>query len=287
MKEREHDILTIIKNEVNSFSKRQKMLAEYILNNYDKASYMTATQLGKITGVSESTVVRFATVLGFEGYQQLQKSLKEATIARLNSLQRMEIASKRMGENILDSVLKTDVKNILSTLSEIDKQQFDLAIKSILDAKNIYITGVRSASAIASFAGFYFNLLFDNVKLINTTGADDIFEQLLRVGAGDVVVGISFPRYSKSTVEAMEYAEKCGACVIGITDNKKSPIVKFSRYCLFAKSNMDSFADSLVAPLSVVNALIAAISIKKKDEVVRTFEKLENIWAEYEVYDKE
>ena len=200
----------------------------------------------------------------------------------------MEIASKTLDkEDILSSVLSQDVEKILTTLREIDKAQFDGAVEALLKADNIYITGVRSAAALASFTGFYFNLLFDNVRLINTTGADDIFEQLLRVGKSDVVLGMSFPRYSKTTISALEYAAKCKAKVIGITDNKKSPIVKYSDYCLIASSDMDSFVDSLVAPLSVINALIVAIGMKKKNEAVKTFEKLEGMWAEYEVYDKE
>lgn len=285
---KENDIIKVIENNYSGFSKRQRLIADFIVNHFDKAVYMTASQLGESAGVSESTVVRFAAELGFEKYQQLLKSLKEAMRTRLNSLQRMELASERMGnDDILSMVLKSDIEKIFSTLNEIDKNQFDGAVEALLGAEHIYITGVRSAAALASFTGFYFNLLFDNVKLINTTGADDIFEQLLRAGKNDVVLGMSFPRYSKNTLEAMEYAASCGAKVIGITDNIKSPIVKYSDYCLIARSDMDSFVDSLVAPLSVLNALIAAIGMKKKKETVETFRQLEGIWAEYGVYDKD
>lgn len=285
---KENDIIKVIENNYSGFSKRQRLIADFIVNHYDKAVYMTASQLGESAGVSESTVVRFAAELGFEKYQQLLKSLKEAMRTRLNSLQRMELASERMGnDDILSMVLKSDIEKIFSTLNEIDKNQFDGAVEALLGAEHIYITGVRSAAALASFTGFYFNLLFDNVKLINTTGADDIFEQLLRAGKNDVVLGMSFPRYSKNTLEAMKYAASCGAKVIGITDNIKSPIVKYSDYCLIARSDMDSFVDSLVAPLSVLNALIAAIGMKKKKETVETFRQLEGIWAEYGVYDKD
>lgn len=285
---KENDIIKVIENNYSGFSKRQRLIADFIVNHYDKAVYMTASQLGESAGVSESTVVRFAAELGFEKYQQLLKSLKEAMRTRLNSLQRMELASERMGnDDILSMVLKSDIEKIFSTLNEIDKSQFDGAVEALLGAEHIYITGVRSAAALASFTGFYFNLLFDNVKLINTTGADDIFEQLLRAGKNDVVLGMSFPRYSKNTLEAMKYAASCGAKVIGITDNIKSPIVKYSDYCLIARSDMDSFVDSLVAPLSVLNALIAAIGMKKKKETVETFRQLEGIWAEYGVYDKD
>lgn len=282
------DIIRYIADNTVKFSKRQKQLAEFIVRHIDKAAYMTARQLAESAQVSESTAVRFAAELGFSGFHDFQKSLKEAARNQLNSIQRMEIATERIGnDEVLSSVLKSDVEKILYTLEEIDRRQFNEAADALLNAENIYITGVRSAAALANFTGFYFNLLFDNVKLINTTGADDIFEQLLRVGKNDVVLGMSFPRYSKNTVDALKYAAQCGACVIGITDNKKSPIVKYSRYCLIARSDMDSFVDSLVAPLSVVNALIVSIGMKKKKEAMSTFEKLEKIWAEYGVYDKE
>lgn len=282
------DIIRYIADNTVKFSKRQKQLAEFIVRHIDKAAYMTARQLAESAQVSESTAVRFAAELGFSGFHDFQKSLKEAARNQLNSIQRMEIATERIGnDDVLSSVLKSDVEKILYTLEEIDRRQFNEAADALLNAENIYITGVRSAAALANFTGFYFNLLFDNVKLINTTGADDIFEQLLRIGKNDVVLGMSFPRYSKNTVDALKYAAQCGACVIGITDNKKSPIVKYSRYCLIARSDMDSFVDSLVAPLSVVNALIVSIGMKKKKEAMSTFEKLEKIWAEYGVYDKE
>lgn len=288
MKSADGDVIGYIGDNILNFSKRQRMLAEYITVHYDKAAYMTAAQLGKNVGVSESTVVRFAAEIGFDGYQTLQKTLREAARNRLNSLQRMEIAANKIaGGDILSSVLKSDIDKIMLTLSEIDSEQFEGAVDTLLKADNIYITGVRSSAALVSFTGFYFNLLFENVKLINSTGADDIFEQLFRVGKNDAVLGMSFPRYSKSTVDAVRYAAGCGASVIGITDNKKSPIVKYSKYCLIARSDMDSFVDSLVAPLSVVNALIVAVGMRKKKETVDTLKKMENIWAEYEVYDKE
>ena len=282
------DVIGYINEHMADFSKRQRVLGEYIAKHYDKAAYMTAAQLGKNAGVSESTVVRFAAEIGFDGYQSLQKNLRVATRNQLNSLQRMELAENKIADgDILGAVLKSDIEKIISTLDEIDKEQFDGAVETLLNAENIYITGVRSAAALASFTGFYFNLLFDNVRLINSTGADDIFEQLFRVGKNDAVLGMSFPRYSKNTVAALRYAAGCGASVIGITDNKKSPIVKFSKYCLIARSDMDSFVDSLVAPLSVVNALTVAVGMRKKKETVDTFKKMETIWAEYEVYDKE
>ncbi len=281
------DIISYIREHKTDFSKRQRIIADYIMQNYDSAAYMTAAALAAAVGVSESTVVRFAAELGFDGYQKLQKRLQEVTRTQLTSIQRMDIASRRMhGDHILTAVLKSDVEKIENTLSEIDKSQFDGAVEALLQAKNIYITGVRSAAALAAFTGFYFNLLFENVRLINTTGMDDIFEQMLWVGEGDLVLGMSFPRYSKNTLKAMEYARKRGAAVVGITDSVHSPLVRLSDYCLIARSDMDSFVDSLVAPISVINALIVAVGMKKKNEIRSSFEQLETIWEEYEVYDK-
>lgn len=282
------DIISYIREHRADFSKRQRIIADYIMQNYDNAAYMTAAALAGAVGVSESTVVRFAAELGFDGYQKLQKRLQEVTRAQLTSIQRMEIASRRMsGDHILTAVLKSDVEKIEKTLSEIDKTQFDGAVEALLRAKNIYIAGVRSAAALAAFAGFYFNLLFENVRLINTTGMDDIFEQMLWTGEEDVVLGMSFPRYSKNTLKALEYARKRGTTVVGITDSIHSPLVRLSDYCLIARSDMDSFVDSLVAPFSVINALIVAVGMKKKHEIRDSFEQLESVWEEYGVYDKE
>ncbi len=281
------DIIRYIKNNMDKFSKRQKMIAGYIIENYDKASYMTAARLSDEVGVSESTVVRFAAELGFDGYQKLQTSLQDVTRSKLTSVQRMEFVSQRIDtKNVLAEVLQSDIDKIQKTLQDIDQEQFDKIVDALINADNIYIIGVRSAASLAMFASFYFNLLFENVKLINTSSASDVFEQILRVDENDVVLGISFPRYSQSTLRALEYAGKKGATVVGLTDSTHSPIVRLSEYCLMARSDMTSFADSLAAPISVLNALIAAVGIKKRDEVSKTFELLENIWDEYHVYEK-
>ncbi len=281
------DIILTIKENMDNFSKRQKLIADYILENFDKAAYMTASRLGEEIGVSESTVVRFSYELGFDGYPKFQKSLREHTIKKSTAIQRMEIASRRIGEkSILESVLKSDIANITRTLEEIDAEQFDGAIDALLSAKKIYIMGVRSASALSSFAGAYLNILFENTHIIRSNAAADIFEQLLHVKEGDVVLGMSFPRYSKNTKNAMEYAKKRGATVIGITDNVNSPVVECSDFCLIARSDAESFADSLVAPMSVINALIVGLGMKKQNEVRAVFEKLEDIWDENEVYNK-
>lgn len=282
------DILTYLKDNLDKFSKRQKLIASYILENYDKAAYMTAAVLSETIGVSESTVVRFAAEIGFEGYPQMQKRLKQLTVTQSNSLKRIEIASRHLDDNnILSSVLKSDVRMIEHTLEEIDNTQFDNAVGEILNAKNIYITGVRSAASLATFTDFYFRLLFDNTKLISSADAADMFEQTMHIGKNDVIIGMSFPRYSKNIIKLLEYASKRGATVIGITDSPSSPIAKISTYALTAKTDMNSFVDSLVAPFSVVNALIAALGMKQKEKIKNTFKNLESIWDEYEVYDKE
>lgn len=283
----ETDVISYIENHMDGFSKRQKMIGQYIIENYDKAAYMTAARLSSEAGVSESTVVRFAAELGFDGYQQLQRTLQELTRTQLTSVQRMAVADQRIGnENILKSVLEADIDKIQKTLHEIDTGEFYKAAEALAEAKNVYVIGVRSAASLAMFAGFYFNLMFDHVHLIHTTSASDVFEQILRVNQGDVVLGISFPRYSKSTIKALEYAQKRGATVIGLTDSIHSPIVRTSACCLIARSDMASFADSIVAPLSVLNALIAELGIRKKDDMADTFEHLEQIWDEYGVYEK-
>lgn len=282
-----NDIVSSINKKSAGFSKSQKIIAEYIENNADKAAYMTAGKLSEKTGVSESTVVRFAYELGFEGYPDFQKSLQRAVKTQLTSVQRMELAYEKIGSrNVLDSTLKSDMGYIEKTLETIDKIQFEKAAAAISSANKIYITGVRSAAALAEFAGFYLHLIFDNVHLIKTTGGDDLFEQILNVGKGDVVIGISFPRYSKNTIKALHYAKNNGATVIGITDSKTSPIVPESELCLIAESDATSFVDSLAAPFSVINALIVAVGMSNKEKMQKNLEKLEQIWDEYEVYDK-
>ena len=282
------DILTYLKENKSKFSKRQRMISEYLTENYDKAAYMTAAALGETIGVSESTVVRFAAEIGFSGYQEMQKCLRQITMTQSTSVKRMEIASRQLGTgSVCDAVLKSDIRMIEKTMEELDRGQFDAAVDAILNAENIYITGVRSAASIASFADFYFRLMFSNTRLINSADPADMFEQVLHIGEKDVIIGMSFPRYSKNIIKLLEYAGKKGATVIGITDSNNSPLKKISKYCLTARSDMDSFVDSLVAPFSVINALIAALGMKHRSEVRKNFEDLEGIWDEYEVYDKE
>lgn len=282
-----NDLITKIQSELPGFSKGQKQIARFILEHYDKAAFMTASRLGVTVGVSESTVVRFATELGYDGYPHLQRALQEMIRNKLTSVQRMEVAGDRMGgRDVLQTVLHADTDMIRVTLDEIDRDAFQGAVDALMGAKRIYILGVRSSSALASFLGFYFNLLFENVTLVHTNSVREIFEQVLRVGPGDVLFGISFPRYSKRTLSAMKYARDRGARVIALTDSQLSPLARVADHVLLARSDMASFVDSLVAPLSVINALIVAVGMSRRDEIEHTFNKLERIWEEYDVYEK-
>lgn len=281
------DLMSNIEQKYQGLSKGQKRIADYILQHYDKAAFMTAAKLGVLAQVSESTVVRFATELGYAGYPQLQRALQDMIRTKLTAVQRMEIASSRVDEdNILNAVLTSDMEKIKMTLDTIDRTVFQQSIEAILNAKQIYILGVRSSSALASFLGFYFNLIFENIRLVHTTSVSEMFEQLLRVQEGDVVIGISFPRYSRRTLQALKYAKDQKSTVISITDSYSSPLIEFSDYSLIARSDMASFVDSLVAPLSLINALIFAVGMRKKEDVSRAFEHLEEIWDEYNVYEK-
>jgi len=280
------DILTAIRENMGSFSKGQKRIANFILESYDKAAFMTASKLGQTTNVSESTVVRFAAELGYDGYPSMQKSLQKMIRSRLTSVQRIEMANDTIGDDVVSSVLRSDISMIRSTLEELDRGRFNSAVDTILKAKKIYIMGVRSSSSISRFMAFHFNLIFDNVCEISANTVSEVFEQLLRVGPEDVVIGVSFPRYSSRTVKAMQYARDRGAAVIAITDSEASPIASQAHITLTARSGMASFVDSLVAPLSLVNALIVAVSQKRSQEVANTFKQLEQIWDEYDVYEK-
>ena len=285
---RQNDLVKRINNNYSKFSKGQKLLANYIIDHYEKAVFLTAARLGKIVGVSESTVVRFANELGYDGYPKLQRALEELVKTKLTSIQRVEVTTDRIDQShVLRSVLQSDADKIKYTLEEIEEAVFDQAVDMILEAKTIYIIGVRSSATLANFLGFYFNLVFDNVKLIHTNSVSEMFEQIYRLKEEDVVIGISFPRYSKRTLKAMEFAKTRNAKVITITDSLLSPMIQFADCSLIARSDMASFVDSLVAPLSLINALIVALCIKKKDVVVEALGSLEQIWTEYQVYDND
>ena len=281
------DVLSLLQGQMSTFSKGQKRIASFILDSYDKAAFMTASKLGKTVDVSESTVVRFAAELGYDGYPAMQKALREMIRNKLTAVQRIEVANDRLDKSeVLPAVLHADAENIRLTLEGLDQTSFDQVVRAILSARKIYILGVRSAFSIASFLGFYFNMMFENVVVAHTNSSSELFEQILRIGQGDVLIGVSFPRYSKRTVKAMRYAKDQGATVVAITDSETAPSAQIADHSLLAKSDMASFVDSLVAPLSLVNALIVAVSREKGEELSGTFGRLEQIWDEYEVYEK-
>lgn len=269
------------------FSKGQKRIARYILDHYDKAAYMTASRLGSIVEVSESTVVRFAIEVGFDGYPEMQRALQELIRTRLTAVQRVDVTNNLIGDDdVLDKVLGSDSEKIRRTLDEIDRKSFNDAVDKIAGAGSVYIIGVRSSSTLAGFLNFNLRMILDNVKLVGTSSGSEIFEQIMNIGRGDVLIAISFPRYSKRIINAVEYAQSAGADVISITDSRQSPIAAGANQLLLARSDMVSFVDSLVAPLSIINAVIVAVARKKPDEVRERLEKLEHIWDEYDVYDK-
>lgn len=283
----DNSLLNNINSKFSEFSKGQKRIAKYICEEYDKAAFMTASKLGKTVGVSESTVVRFATELGFEGYPALQKAMQEMIRNRLTSVQRINVACNRIGDdNILESVFSSDVEKIRRTLEETSKENFDKAVELVCSAKKIYILGARSAEALAVFLGYYFKLLFKNVVIIDPSNDSDTLAQIMHVDNEACVIGISFPRYCNSAIAALKYASIKGANIIAITDSVSSPIVQYSECALIAKSDMLSIVDSLVAPMSLMNALIVAAIKKNQTEVSETFRQLEEIWDEYDIYQK-
>ncbi len=284
---RNEDFIIGLENRSKRFSKSHRLIANYVSENFEKVAYMTAAKLGAAVGVSESTVVRFAIECGFEGYPEFSRHLQDLIPSKLTSAQRAEVTNLRLGDDdILEKVLTSDIEKIKSTLSQIDSDAFYKAADAIINSKTIYIMGVRSSSAPAGFMSYYFSLIFDNVRLVSSTTGSEMFEQMFKAAKGDVVIGISFPRYSKRVVHAMEYAKTKGACLIALTDSGDSPIAKLADYTLLAKSDMASFADSLVAPMSIINALIVTIG-KKKDEYIQgVFNELEAIWDEHDVYEK-
>ena len=283
-----HDILTILQEKAPTFSKGQRRIAQYITESYDKAAFMTANRLGKTVGVSESTVVRFAVDLGFDGYPSMQKAMQEMVLNRLTSVQRIEVANDRLGDqDVISMVLHSDMEKLRQTEETIDREEFTAAVNAILKAKRVYILGVRSVAPLANFLGYYLNYMFNNVHVVSGFSAGEMFEKIVSVNADDVVIAFSFPRYSSSTTKGAQYCRSAGATVIGFTDSKLSPLGQCCDHTLIAKSDMVSLVDTLVAPLSIVNALIVAIAAKREKEISRTFANLERIWDEYNVYEKQ
>ena len=283
----ENDILSALQDCAMSFSKGQRRIAQYIIDEYDKAAFMTAAKLGKTVGVSESTVVRFAVSLGFDGYPSMQKAMQEMVLTRLTSVQRLEAASDRIGDkDIVSMVLQSDAEKLRRTDETLNREDFRKAVDAIVDAKRVYIMGVRSTAPLANFLGYYLRYLSDDVYIVTASGAGEMFEHIAGVNANDAVIAFSFPRYSTTTVKGAQYCASAGATVIGLTDSTLSPLAQVCDHVLLAKSDMVSLVDTLVAPLSVVNALIVAVSARREAELSRRLASLENIWETYHVYEK-
>ena len=281
----EKDILSLMNDSGRRLSKGQRLIARFITENYDKAAFMTAGKLGRTVGVSESTVVRFATELGFDGYPGMRRAMQEMVRSRLTSVQRIAVAKDMMdGADVMKTVMTSDVEKLQSTLEEIDRDSFTAAVDAIAGAKHLYIVGMRSSASLASFMGFYMNLLVQDVRLVHDTTANEVYEQIMHIGPGDVYMGISYPRYSAGSLKAMQFAKGRGATVIALTDNDNSPFAPLADIKLYAKSDMVSFLDSLVAPMSVINALIVAVASRKRDSLDETFGYLESLWSEYGVF---
>ncbi|MCI8483912.1 MAG: MurR/RpiR family transcriptional regulator [Lachnospiraceae bacterium] len=278
-------LLNRINERYGSLSKGQRLLAAYITDNYDKAVFLTAARLGQTVGVSESTVVRFATHLGYKGYPEFQKALAELVQGKLHAVHRMEDVYGQITQSeILETVLKSDMERIKNTLEKIDEHAFDLAVDIILNARHIYVLGIRSCAPLAEFLAFYLNMMFDDVRLLHTSNSSELLEQMMRINEEDVMIGISFPRYSMRTLKAMELANNRNAKVITLTDTVHSPMNLYSSCNLIARSDMSSFIDSLSAPMSVINALIMAVCVKRQGDVIKNLELLEQVWEEYQVY---
>ncbi len=282
------DLLKKIEDRLSGFSKSQKLIANFILQHYEKAAYMTALKLGSAVGVSESTVVRFAIELGFEGYPQLQRSLQSHIKNKLTSLQRMDVTRNRIGgDDPLTGVLNQDIEKIRRTLETVNRESFDNAVATIIAARRIYIQGAMSSGLLASFMHYYLRLIFDKVTLVGAVGTAELYQQMIHIGEGDLLIAMSFPRYAKSTIEACRFAHEMGSQIIAITDSESSPLTEFAHTSLFAASDMVSFVDSLVAPMSLINALIATVSSANRCRVEQTFGKLEQLWDSNGVYKKD
>ncbi len=274
------DLLARINKSYNGFSKGQKLLANYIIDNYDRAAFITASKMGHTVGVSESTVVRFAYALGYDGYPALQRSLQEMIRNRLTTVQRIQLTSEMSQDEILSTVLKSDISNIRSTIETVNVDTFNSVIDAMLKARRIYIVGIKSAAPLAQFLGYYLNFILDDVHIVNNT----VYESMIRIDEEDMCIGISFPRYSSKALEALSFARSKGAYVTAITDSMFSPIAELADSVLVARSDMASFADSLAAPLSLINALIVGAGLRRKDEVYERLDRLEKVWKSHNVY---
>lgn len=281
------DISERIRAIYSTLSKGQKKIANAVLNDYDKVAYLTAARLGNMVGVSESTVVRFADELGFEGYSQFQLAVQELVRIKLTPNQRIEITKQRIGRgDVIDNVMESDINKIKYTMERLDRRAFIEAVDSIISAKTIYITGARASEPIARHLAYNLSLIFDNVKFIVPTSSSEVFEQMYSIGGDDVVIAFSFPRYSTKMINGIKFARQKEAKVVVVTDSDVSPLAEYSHCLLIAQSDMASFMDSLVAPLSIINAIIIEITSRREKEITERFDALEKLWDEYEVYAK-
>jgi len=281
------DLSQRIKHLYDGFSKGQKRIADLILNDYDKAAYMTAANLGRLVGVSESTVVRFAGEIGYDGYGEFQRAIQELVKSRLTPNQRIEVTKQRIKDgDIIEKVMESDINKIRRTLEKLDKDSYYKAVEAILSARNIYVMGARSTEALAMVLNHNLSLIFDNVKLIKPTSSAEIFEQMLSINENDVLIAFSFPRYSSKMISAVKYAKQNGAKTVVFTDSDISPLAEYASCLLTAQFDMASFMDSLVAPISIINAIIVEITRRKEKEITSRFDKLEKLWDEYGVYTK-
>ena len=283
-----NDILLLLQSKAHTFSKGQRAISKYITEAYDKAAFMTASKLGKTVGVSESTVVRFAVELGFDGYPSMQKAMQEMVLNRLTNVQRIEVANDRIGDqDVVSMVLQSDLEKLRQTGDMLDRKAFRDAVQAILKAKRIFVLGSRSAAPLANFMGYYLGYMFYDVNIVTVSGASEMFEKFVSVTSEDVVIAFSFPRYSTATVQGAKFCRSVGATVIGLTDTKLSPLAQYCDELLLCKSDMVSLVDSLVAPMSVVNALIVALASCREQELAKTFNALERVWEEYNIYEKQ
>ena len=283
-----NDILMMLQAKGPSFSKGQRAIAKYITEAYDKAAFLTASKLGKTVGVSESTVVRFAVELGYEGYPEMQKAMQEMVLNRLTSVQRIEVANDRFADqDVVSMVLQSDIEKLRRTGELLDRNAFHASVDAVLKAKRIFILGVRSVAPLANFLGHYLSYMFYDVNVVTAAASSEMFEKIVNITSDDVVIAFSFPRYSTAMVNGAEYCRSVGATVIGVTDTKLSPLAQYCDHLLLCKSDMVSVVDSLVAPMSVVNAMILALASKREQELAKTFNALERVWEEYNVYEKQ
>ncbi|MBP5181168.1 MAG: MurR/RpiR family transcriptional regulator [Clostridiales bacterium] len=278
-------IIELISDQMPRMSKGHKAIASYIIESYDKAAYMTAAKLGEETGVSESTVVRFTTELGFDGYPHFQASLKEELKSKLTSVQRLNYTERfDDDQTAVRDIMKSDMENLKETIANLDDEAMAKAVDAVLKARKIYIMGLRSSAPLSAFMHFYMTLLFDDVVHIHSNSTNEVFEQIMPITKEDIMIGISFPRYSQRTINSMEYAKKKGATVLAITDKDNTAMTEHADIKLFAKSSMASFVDSLSAPLSLINALLVTLGIHRREHIRSSFESLEILWSQYEVY---